>query len=124
MNLPRPRSATDDRACRDSRFGEPLAPEPHHDRSLSFARNMVSPGAAGSRGRPYLYRRVRAPGGPAVYGSSGRRGRKLGGTSQSWPTGGDGLRELVAVRPYLVLYEGTSEGVQVLHIKHGAQGQD
>lgn len=36
---------------------------------------------------------------------------------------GDGLRELVAVRPYLVLYEVTSEGVQVLHIKHGAQGQ-
>lgn len=37
---------------------------------------------------------------------------------------GDGLRELVAVRPYLVLYEVTTEGVEILHIKHGAQSPD
>jgi toxin ParE1/3/4 len=32
-----------------------------------------------------------------------------------------GVRELVAVRPYLVLYKVTAEGVHIIHIKHGAQ---
>lgn len=32
-----------------------------------------------------------------------------------------GVRELVAVRPYLVLYKITDEGVHIVHIKHGAQ---
>ena len=34
---------------------------------------------------------------------------------------GDGVRELVAVRPYLVLYEVRDQMVHILHIKHGAQ---
>ena len=34
---------------------------------------------------------------------------------------GDGVRELVAVRPYLVLYEITASRVQILHIRHGAR---
>ena len=34
---------------------------------------------------------------------------------------GQGVRELVAVRPYLVLYKVTAEGVRIVHIKHGAQ---
>ncbi len=37
---------------------------------------------------------------------------------------GGGVRELVTVRPYLVLYEVTAEGVQILHIRHGAQRPD
>jgi addiction module RelE/StbE family toxin len=37
---------------------------------------------------------------------------------------GDGVRELVAVKPYLVIYEVTGGGVQILHIKHGAQRPD
>jgi toxin ParE1/3/4 len=32
-----------------------------------------------------------------------------------------GVRELVAVRPYLVLHKITAEGVHIIHIKHGAQ---
>lgn len=32
-----------------------------------------------------------------------------------------GVRELVAVRSYLVLYKITAEGVQIVHIKHGAE---
>lgn len=39
------------------------------------------------------------------------------------PVGQD-IRELVAIRPYLVVYKVTPEGVTVLHIKHGAQQQD
>lgn len=35
-----------------------------------------------------------------------------------------GVRELVAVRPYLVLYKITDEGVQIVHIKHGAERPD
>lgn len=34
---------------------------------------------------------------------------------------GHGLRELVAVRPYLVLYNISGGEVQIVHIKHGAQ---
>ncbi|KRA57802.1 addiction module toxin RelE [Caulobacter sp. Root655] len=34
---------------------------------------------------------------------------------------GDGVRELVVVRPYLVVYEVTGDRVEILHIKHGAQ---
>jgi len=37
---------------------------------------------------------------------------------------GDGVRELVAVRPYLVLYEVEADTVRILHIKHGAQQPD
>ncbi|EJL37886.1 addiction module toxin, RelE/StbE family [Caulobacter sp. AP07] len=37
---------------------------------------------------------------------------------------GQGVRELVAIRPYLVLYEVGGEGVRILHIKHGAQRPD
>lgn len=32
-----------------------------------------------------------------------------------------GVRELVVVRPYLVLYKITAEGVHVVHIRHGAE---
>ena len=34
---------------------------------------------------------------------------------------GHGVRELVAVRPYLVLYRVEANTVQIIHIKHGAQ---
>lgn len=34
---------------------------------------------------------------------------------------GRGARELVAIRPYLVLYRVTSEAVQIIHIRHGAR---
>jgi toxin ParE1/3/4 len=37
---------------------------------------------------------------------------------------GRGARELVAVRPYLVIYRVTADAVQFIHIKHGAQQAD
>ncbi|MHB8283145.1 MAG: type II toxin-antitoxin system RelE/ParE family toxin, partial [Caulobacteraceae bacterium] len=37
---------------------------------------------------------------------------------------GEGVRELVTVKPYLVLYEVTAGSVQILHIRHGAQRPD
>ena len=37
---------------------------------------------------------------------------------------GQDIREMVAIRPYLVVYKVTTEGVMILHIKHGAQQLD
>jgi plasmid stabilization system protein ParE len=37
---------------------------------------------------------------------------------------GRGVRELVAVKPYLVLYQITADSVNIVHIKHGAQRPD
>jgi addiction module RelE/StbE family toxin len=37
---------------------------------------------------------------------------------------GRGVRELVVVRPYIVLYRLTNEAVYIVHIKHGAQRPD
>jgi addiction module RelE/StbE family toxin len=37
---------------------------------------------------------------------------------------GRDIREMVAIRPYLVVYKVTTEGVMILHIKHGAQLPD
>lgn len=37
---------------------------------------------------------------------------------------GQDVREMVAIRPYIVVYKVAAEGVMILHIKHGAQQPD
>jgi plasmid stabilization system protein ParE len=40
------------------------------------------------------------------------------------PTGDVGLRELTAIWPYVIRYKVTSNTVQIVRIKHGAQRSD